>query len=200
MEQNDNMNESESLALIQRMVRTAQQGVHDNGFFYLLWGWLVFAAALFNWVMIHFLQSEFGQLGWAVLMPLGGVASMIYGWKVERKKKVVTYADNVLNYVVIAFLVSLFMVLICGGIHLGWAKTYAFVLMVYGTWLFISGGVLKFRPLLLGGIINWIAAIAAFWITSYHIVLLLAVAVLLGYVIPGHLLRNAWKKENNNGI
>lgn len=194
------MNETESLALIRRMVHTAQQGVQDNGFFYLLWGWLVFIAALFNWTMIHFFQSEYGYFGWAILMPAGGVASMIYGWKVERKKKVLTYADSVLHYVVIAFLVSLFIVMIAGSIHLGWIKTYAFILIVYGSWLFISGGVLKFRPLLFGGIINWIAGAAAFWVTNYHIVLLLAVAVLLGYVIPGHLLRNAWKKDNQHGI
>ena len=199
MEQEKQMNEKESLALIQRMVITAQQGVQDSGFFFLLWGWLVFAASLSSWVLIHFFAGKFMDLPWIILMPAGGLVSMIYGRKVESKKRVKTYADSVLKYVVIAFLASLFIVMGCGAATLGWVKTYSFILIIYGSWLFISGGVLKFRPLIIGGIINWLCAIGSFWIKDYHIILLLAFAVLSGYVIPGHLLRIAFFKDKKDG-
>ena len=60
----------------------------------------------------------------------------------------------------------------CAGLH---AKTwsvysYPMVLVVYGMWLFISGGTMKFNPLIIGGVINWIIACIAvfveFWNTT----------------------------------
>jgi hypothetical protein len=67
------------------------------------------------------------------------------------------------------------------------------VMVTYATWLFISGGALKFKPLMAGGIVNWIFAAAGFFVSFQTQVIFLALAVLLGYIIPGHLLRNKYK-------
>ncbi|TND09114.1 MAG: hypothetical protein FD123_1517 [Bacteroidetes bacterium] len=192
------LNEQASLALINRMINSAQQGVSDNGFYFLLWGWLVFAAAMGNWTLIHVFPTELNWLPWAILMPLGGIVSGIYGWKVERKKKVKTYADEVMDYVAAAFLIALFSVLFVFSWKLGWATTYPFIMIIYGIWLFVSGGVLKFRPLIYGGLINFACAIGSLWIHSYHMILVLAFAVLAGYIIPGHLLKAKYNREKHN--
>jgi hypothetical protein len=73
-------------------------------------------------------------------------------------------------------------------------------MMVYGMWLFISGGALKFKPLVIGGIINFGCAIAGFYIHTYELILLLSFAVLAGYIIPGHLLNAKFKRQNNEVI
>jgi hypothetical protein len=130
---------------------------------------------------------------WAVLMPIGGVASMIYGRKQDKQQKVRTYLDEFMKYALIAFLVSLFTVLAFMS-KLGLA-TYPMVMMVYGIWLFISGGAIRFRPLIYGGIINWILGITAFFFAFPAQLLILSLAVLLGYIIPGHMLRS---KHRNN--
>jgi len=62
-------------------------------------------------------------------------------------------------------------------------------MMVYGIWLFISGGTIRFKPLMIGGIINWILAMAAFFVSFDQQLLLLALAVLLGYIIPSYLFK-----------
>ena len=68
------------------------------------------------------------------------------------------------------------------------------VMMVYGFWLFISGGALKFKPLIIGGVINWVLAAFSFFIGFEQQLITLALAVLLGYIIPGHMLKNKFSK------
>ena len=97
-----------------------------------------------------------------------------------------------MGYVLIAFLVSLFMVLFFQGMLK--LNCYPMVMMVYGIWLFISGGAIKFKPLIAGGIVNWILCIVAFFVSFEIQLLLLALAVLLGYIIPGHMLKSRYQK------
>ena len=67
-------------------------------------------------------------------------------------------------------------------------NTYPLIMIVYGTMLFTIGGCLQFKPLIIGGIINWLLAIAAFFVAFDMQLLIIAVAVLSGYIIPGYLL------------
>lgn len=109
-----------------------------------------------------------------------------------KQQRVQSYINEMMKYVLIAFLVSIFFVLASMS-KLGLA-TYPMVMLIYGMWLFISGGALKFKPLIIGGIINWILAIAALFVMFQTQLIILAAAVLLGYIIPGHMLRQKFKK------
>ena len=77
-------------------------------------------------------------------------------------------------------------------------STYPLVMLIYGIWLFISGGALKFRPLIIGGIVNWLLGITAFFFAFEMQLLILALAVLLGYIIPGHLLKRKFEISNGS--
>jgi hypothetical protein len=93
-------------------------------------------------------------------------------------------------------MIALFIVLIFMSTHGGWQLAYPMIMMVYGMWLFVSGGVLKFKPLIIGGIINFGCAIAGFYIHTIELILLLSFAVLAGYIIPGHMLNAKFNREN----
>ncbi len=194
MEKEKQLTEQESLAVISRMIKTAQNDIEDNSFYYLIWGWLVFVASTLNYFLMQ-ANYENNFLPWAILMPLGGIITGIYSYKQEKKQRVKSYVDDVMKYVIIAFLVSLFIVLLSMS-KLGLA-TYPMVMIIYGVWLFISGGAIKFQPLVIGGIVNWALAIAAFFVNFELQLLLLSAAVLLGYIIPGHLLKSRFKKQNS---
>jgi len=193
MEQEKQLTGQESLDVISRMIRTAQHDIHDSSFYYLVWGWLVFIASTSNFILM---KSGFENpfIPWAILMPLGGIVTGIYSYKQKRQQRVKTYIDDVMKYVLIAFLVSLFTVLLfMSKLELA---TYPMVMMIYGIWLFISGGALRFNPLIYGGIINWALGIASFFVGFEMQLLLLALAVLLGYIIPGHLLKNKFRNQS----
>jgi hypothetical protein len=70
----------------------------------------------------------------------------------------------------------------------GWMFSYPFFILLYGLGTYISGRILQFRPLLVGGIINWILACIAAFVHYDYQMLLAAIAILTSYIIPGHLL------------
>ena len=195
MEAEKPMNSEESILIIQRMINTAKEDLEDNSFYFLLWGWLVFAACIINFILIK-ISFGFESIGWLILMPLGGVWSSIYGYRQGKRQRSTSYIYDLMKYVLIAFFVSLMIVLFFMN-KLGLA-TYPMVMLIYGTWLFISGGALKFRPLIIGGIINWTLAMVALFFFFEQQLIILAVAVLSGYIIPGHMLRRKFKSGKIN--
>lgn len=188
------MSSEESLAVIQSMIESTKKDLHDNGSWFLLWGWLVFFACTLHFILM---QTGYAQpeLAW-LLMPVGGVISFIKGIREEKQQRVKTHFDDFMKYVLIAFLVSLFIVL--GSMSRLQLNTYPMVMMIYGIWLYISGGVIKFKPLQIGGGINWALAITAFFVDFDIQLVLLAMAVLLGYIIPGYILRSRYNKAIQN--
>lgn len=196
MENDKPLSETESLELIRSMIHRTQGTLQDNGFYFLLWGWLVFVASTSQYVMLKMGLPVYSQYTWAILMPLGGILSAIRGRKEEKERRVKTYTDELLRYALFAFMMALFIVLIFMSIHGGWELAYPMIMMVYGMWLFISGGALKFKPLIIGGLIDFACCIAGFYIHTLELLLLLSFSVLAGYIIPGHLLNAKYKREN----
>jgi hypothetical protein len=179
------LSEAQSFDIIQKMINTVKTEIDDNSFYNLLWGWLVFLASLGHFLLLRTGYAH-PYITWA-LMPAGGIVTMVYAFRHERHKKVRTYLDDLMKYVLIAFLVSLGLVLFfMSRLQL---NTYPMVMMVYGIWLFISGGTIRFKPLMIGGVINWLLSMAAFFVAFDTQLLLLALAVLSGYIIPGYLFR-----------
>ena len=187
------ISEQESLQIIQQMIASAKSGIKDNGFLYLFWGWLVFAASLVNYFLQYVIDFNNPWIPWAILMPLGGIISGIYGARQRKKQKAKTYVGEFLRYLVIAFLVCLCITLFFMQQYQ--LNCYPTVMMLYGIWLFVSGGALRFKPLVLGGIINWVFAVAALFVTFDYQLLMISAAVLLGYIIPGHMLKHQFKKN-----
>ncbi len=181
--------EQESLELIHKMINSAKRDIENDSFHYLLWGWLVFIACTLQFVLMK-MNISFSYIGWMVLMPAGGIASMVYGYKQGKRQRIKTYTDGVIKYVLIAFLVTLFTVLIFMP-RLG-LMTYPLIMMVYGLWLFTSGGIIQFRPLIIGGMLNWLLGIISVFLPFEIQLVMLALAVLLGYIVPGYMLKNKY--------
>ncbi len=197
MENKPSLPAEESLEIIGRMISTAKQELEDDSFFFLLWGWLVLVSCITHYIMIQ-ADSPYQGISWMILMPVGGIVTAIYGRMQEKKSRVKSYIDDLMKYVLISFLVSLFTVLIFAfKLQL---NTYPMVMLIYGVWLFISGGALRFRPLIIGGLINWALGIAAFFFSFEVQLLILALAVLTGYIIPGHLLKIRFQRNGKKVV
>ena len=48
--QSENFSPKDSLLLIDSMINQAKNRFSENGFLYLLWGWVIFACAIFHFV------------------------------------------------------------------------------------------------------------------------------------------------------
>ncbi|MGY2134210.1 hypothetical protein ACW9KT_18400 [Hymenobacter sp. HD11105] len=186
------MSPADSLRLIQEMIHTAKQDLSDNSFDLLLWGWLVFVAALSHFGL---LQTGYDKpwLAWPVLMSLGTVAAFVNGFRRGRRERVRTVQHDFMIYLWAGFGVLMLMLIGVGSVS-GWKIAYPLIIALYGLGTFATGGVLRYRPLLWGGATCWVLATVAFRVSFETQLLLVATAVLVAYIVPGHMLKNQYRR------
>lgn len=192
--ENESINPEQSLQVINSMINNAKNKLADDGFLYIFWGWLVMIAALFHYVTFK-MNFEWGYWVWIIAMPLGGVVSIIYGISQKKKSQVKTYIDVYMGYLWSAFGIAMLATLILMGFH-GVKPTYFFLMLLYGIATMVSGGLLNFKPLIIGSLFSFACAIASVFLSEVDQLLVISVALLCSYIIPGHLLRAKYKSEN----
>lgn len=186
--------ENESLKTIQAMIESAKAEMKDDGFFYLLWGYLVFIASLSNFFLLYNLHPSKAALVWSVIMSAGWIFTIIRVIRKEKRITVRTHVHKVMSYLWGGFTISLILVLFM-TLQKHHDLLNPIIILLYAMATFVSGGVLKFRPLIIGGIIAWCFAIASFYAEANIQLLLVAISVLIAYIIPGHILK---KTINSN--
>ena len=185
------MNEKDAILLIEEMISKTKNDIKENGFYYYFWGWLVFISAVSNFLILYFNWFEFHSLPWVILMPLGGIATAFFSFREKKEEALVkTYVSESMKYALKAYAVSLFIVCFTMSYGEQWKAFYPTIMMIYAIWLYVSGGLLNFKPLIWGAYSNWLlAAIGYMWPnTELHLVLI-ATGVLAGFIIPGHWLK-----------
>ena len=76
---------------------------------------------------------------------------------------------------------------------------YPFFIILYALGTFVSGTILKFRPLIIGGLIAWVLAIVAVFLEYDYQILMAAAAIPISYIIPAYLIQGRRKKLTGNG-
>ena len=185
--------EKESLLLIQEMIENSKARLGESSYFFLLWGWLVLIASF-----VHFMLLISGYanpwLPWPLIMLIGGIAASVKGYRMKNKKRVKTYLDTTMGYLWGGFAITLFTVLFIAGMgRIAWEISNVLIIALYGMGSFVSGGILKFRPLIFGGIASWIITIISIFIAPEYTMLSITVSIIVAYLIPGYMLRT---KEN----
>ncbi len=193
--ENNELQATESMDIINKMINSAKSKLADDGLLIIFWGWLVTGSALIHYTTLK-LNINHGELVWAILMPLGGIFSAIYGRKQDKKKIVKTYVDSYLSYVWGAFGIALVITLFCGSQY-GIKPTYFCLMILYGFVTFVSGGLLGFKPLVYGSLISFACAIIAIFLNETDQLLIISVALLGSYIVPGHLLRSKFKSQQH---
>jgi len=189
-------NEKESLLLIQEMIENSKAKLGESSFFFLLWGWLVLLASLIHFILLVTGYSN-PWLPWPVMMVIGGIASGIKGSRMQKEKRVKTYLDTTMSYLWLSFVITLFFILFSAGMgKITWEMSNILIIALYGMGSFASGGILKFRPLIIGGMATWVIAIISVFFVSIapeYTMLAITLSVIVAYLIPGYMLRT---KEN----
>jgi hypothetical protein len=181
------------LDLIAEMIQTARREYNDSSNIYLLWGWVVSIASILQFILIQMHHDSISWIGWAVLIPFALIAQVVMMIKMRGREKVQTHIDTIMGYLWTAFGVSLAIVLFSQGKLQ--ESTFPMVLMLYGIGTFVSGGAIQFRALIIGGIFCWVFAIGCYFVHMEYQLLLLALAVIAAYIIPGYLLKIRYKKN-----
>ena len=190
----ENFSPEQSLQLILSMIGKTKQDMSDDGINFLVWGWLTFLACTGQFILKHIVKYEKHYLVWWLIV-IGVVFSVYHGMKEKKNRKVKTYISDSLTYLWIGMGVCYFVLSMILS-KAGWdTMVFPFFIMLYGLGTFVSGCFLQFKPLIIGGIIAWIIAMAASFMEYDYQILSGAVAILASYIIPAYMLRSKNKQS-----
>ena len=185
------LNPKESLELIAETIAKTKENFKYQSFYYLIWGWLVAGASLFQYILIKFTEFEMNYLPWPILMSIGAIITIIYSIRLGRVMQTETYLGSFIKHLWIVLGVSfIFMLFISFKLEFWPAPG---VLLLAGIGTMVSGLTMKFKPLIFGGIIFAIFSIVTLYFRGPEQLVLNSIAIILGYLIPGYLLKNSKK-------
>ncbi|MEP7238261.1 MAG: hypothetical protein ABI685_10365 [Ferruginibacter sp.] len=193
--QSENFSPTDSLQLIDSMINQAKNRFSENGFLYLLWGWLILFCSVGHFVLLQLQLVKHPEIIWSSCW-LAVIFQVIYLVKTKKKETVKTYSENIINYIWISFGISMFLLSFILGKGNGWSAIYSLFLMLYGTPTFLSGIVMQFKPLTIGGITCWVLAVASMFVLPVYGLLFLAAAMVAAWIVPGYLLRKKYNQQN----
>ena len=184
-----------SLMLIESMIRTAKNRFSDNGHLYLLWGWVVLICSVGHFAAIQW--NLFGHPEW--IWGLTWVALLyqtVYLIRLKKKIRVSTYTDDILKAIWLVFVgCGLLLAVVVGRLG-DWNTMYPLILMLYGIPTILSGTVLRFKPLVWGGIICWMLCMVSVFLPLRYNLLMVSLAVIAAWIIPGYMMKQKFAKEN----
>lgn len=186
MNKETELTSEESLKIISKMIKTAQGNVREGSFYFLFWGWIVVIACLGHFYLDYFTDFKQPYMVWLVTIP-GWVVTMIYAYKQSGKERVKTYSDSILMWVWLGFMFSI-LIIIFGGSYFNYRIT-VLIMIFAGFATFVSGIIIRFKPLIIGGSSFWILAPISLVAGIIYAPLLMALGIVAGYLIPGYMLK-----------
>ncbi|MDP5228911.1 MAG: hypothetical protein NWQ38_00855 [Cellulophaga sp.] len=189
MEKTNQLNPNESLKIISQAISLTKENIKGQSFYFLWWGWIIAIAAFAHYFLETFSNTDKSYVPWMILVPIGWAGSIIYAKKKEKTKPYETYFELFLQYLWvvlgISFMISVFISL--------WLEVQPaiFVLLLAGIGTLVSGLIMKFKPLIVGGIFFFVFAVTCLFVDTTTILLFNALAIITGYLIPAYLLKNS---------
>jgi len=181
------MTGEESLKIITDMINRTKINIGQGSFHLIFWGWLVLFCSLAQILISKFTSYHAPWNVWILTIP-GVFVSLIYGFTHGRKEEFHTYSERVfmmtwIGFVIVTFMLALFL-------HKNGELMAQFILLAAGFPTFVSGFILKFRPLVWGGIAFWVLSLAAYLAGPETGQFAVPLGMLLGYLVPGYMLRS----------
>lgn len=195
-----NLSPEESLSLISEMINNVKGEYKQNAFYFLFWGWLITLACITHFVGITFLvhnewYDKIGLLSfinWSVYIIIGAVIQYWY-----RAKKPEKARSSYNRFFSILWQVAGLSMIVSAFISLNFnVYPTVIILVIVAMSTLITGIVVRFTPFILGGIIFFVAALVSTYFLYEYSLLVCAGAIILGYIIPGYLLKKSKSNQN----
>lgn len=204
------LGEAESLLLIRQMISIAKKEQKDDGWGWILWGWLLFLASLFTVLNLHLRRVDtfffWNLFGLATLLVF--LYELAVKHFLKKTEQVKTYTRDLFSRLNRGFFICIVFIIV--AINVGTrvlARNYgtadltfvnigfALLINLYAFWILIYGTALDFRPSVIGAYVVWAFGVMALFSQDFEQVMTLqALAVLAGYIIPGHLANREFKR------
>ena len=196
MEKN-NLTPEESFVIINRAIANFKMNYRESSHVFLLWGWILTLASISDFIILKLMNSfeawehkGFLILGnWGVFILVGSVILYFIVRKEKKGKKVHSQIDRFIDKLwwvtAPSFVIA---IILCFRLEI---DPPSLMLLVAGIATTTTGLVIRFKPLIFGGMSFFIFSIASTFVTNEYLALVVSAALICGYLIPGYLLRAA---------
>lgn len=189
----ESFDENRSIQVIREMIEVSQKKLKNDGILFILWGWVMFYISFTSFVFkitktSWEVQNIFGLAG-IVLLILNIILSVYYIFK--KRKKVQTYIGISLKYVwfsMIATLIITYLIQFNILHSIKFELQHALFMIIVAFATVTTGGILRHKLIITGGILFGIFALLSTYVPSEYQFLIEAIAWLIAFVIPGHIL------------
>jgi hypothetical protein len=189
------MTEKESMELITSMINKAKNNFGERGLLYLIWGWVILFCCITNFIGIYFYNYTNIYFVWLIVY-LVIIFQIFYLRKLRKARRTKTYTSEINAFVWIVFFICMILMIFICNVFKKYEIINPLLLVLYGMPTFLSGIIIKFKPLIIGAICCWILSAASPFINIDFQLILIATAVIVAWIIPGYLLKAKFKKEN----
>lgn len=196
MTNDQQLTNEKSMDIIHQMINQAKNNYSENGLSWLLWGIMLFITSVCTYIFIDIGSSNL-FLAWNIFGGISVILLIYHSITKPAKKPVRTYIDDILKLVDIGFVTCMAVLIFAINYNAVTPRIgFAFFLMIFAFLMLVRGGAIKSKSLVVGAVVNWAGTIAIFMVKEFkYAMLIMAVAVLIGYIIPGLLLRAEYKKK-----
>jgi len=206
------LTEKESLDLIATMINKAKDSYYDTGISAMMWGIVIAVCALVRLSEIQFGYHLPIDIYWLTVVAL--IPQLLISMREKKKRVVKTYDDDYMNYIWLAFGISIFLMIfitnaifnVTGpidiipveGVKPNRFYFYDYVaplfLLLYGVPTFVTGAACKFKQMLWGGILCWVCCIITVFTSIKIDLLLTAFSAIVAWFIPGIIMQKDYKR------
>lgn len=183
--ENKILNEKESLELISQMIRNTQEKLREgNGLPFLIFGYTTVAISLIVYYLLKITHNDLYNLVWLGI-PIAGFP-LLYFFKKKEMKYSKTFIDRIIAniWTVIGFAVF-FVSFGSGFVRL---PVLPLLILLLGIGTTLTGLTIKFKPVIISGIVGMFSCMLPFLILGLEQVLIYGLCIFIMMVIPGHLL------------
>jgi len=189
MTQEKNLSALESLQVITEAISKTKEDFKENSFYFMLWGWLIALASFSFFVLHQYTAFQYYFLPFPVLVAAGIITTLTWFFKRKSAHPTEGYLNYFLSRMWLVIGISfIIMVFVAVSQKL---QPFLFTLIIAAMGTLVSGLAMKFKPLITGGILFFIAAVIGLYIPAGYQPALFGTAIIAGYLIPGYLLKSA---------
>ena len=186
----------ESLLLITKTIEETKERFKENGHILILWGCLIFIVISSQYVLSLVGLYKKIDIAWTnILYSIGVIYTIIYSRRENKKNNPKTVLSNAVGIMGWVVGLNFFILAVFFGNQLGSALAPIF-LILFAFFLIMIGVLIKFKPIVIGGLLSNLIGFATFLVHPDYYGFSLMFGAVVGFIIPGILLNNARRNEN----
>jgi hypothetical protein len=191
--ENEKFDETRSLQVIHEMIEVSRRKLKNDGILFIIWGWVLFYSCISRYLVYKILFSNmqirvFKYVGFALTLFVFA-STIYYFW--QQRKKAQTYIGISLRYVWFSSVVCMVLInqVLNNIMHeIKFELQHPIFMVLIAFAVVVSGGILRYRWMIAGGILFGLLAYASSFLTLHDQLLLEAIAWFVAFIIPGHIL------------